>query len=487
MNNYKNTILHQFRNFLKAPLTLLGVDLKKLQLNKICHFANYPYLRKGLFLLFLMPFVSFALSVPEVQLIETIDEKRQGNEFLQLIWNTSKVVEDVEISLYLNNLGKELVKHSTSPNKHFEFFFLRDPSINAFTGSYGYIGVYTGMLLSSESESELAGVLSHEIAHVTQNHLLRSSKKSKKRSYLIAAGVLAAVLVDNKKASEAIFTSTIAGTLQSNINFTRENEWEADRIGTNILISSAFDPRGMADFFNKLKDSKNAKEFLRSHPLSVNRISDSTQRVEGLTGDYRQDSFTYKTVKARLYYAKNQHIKIEKGKEIRYYMQAYQAFKKQSYQQAKRYIDKLLALNNDKSSYILAGRIASKLGDIKSAQQYFNKNTIMKNDEASMYYAAKAYMDNKQLQLAASTLKPFLRVNQGRYASYQLLSMIYLRQGNFGRAHIQSAKGLILQGKLKQAIGHYQRAKTLTNSQDLYDVINVKINALKRTVKLYRH
>ncbi|SMM99757.1 Exported zinc metalloprotease YfgC precursor [uncultured Candidatus Thioglobus sp.] len=449
---------------------------------------------RKIFLLFLMPFVSFALSVPEVQLSETLGEKKQGNAFLQLIWNTGTVVEDVEMSLYLNNLGNELVKYSTNPNKHFEFFFLKDPSINAFAGPYGYIGVHTGMLLSSDVESELAGVLSHEIAHVTQNHLLRFSKKSKKRSYLIAAGVLAAALVDNKEASEAIFTSAIAGSLQSTINFTRENEWEADRIGTNTLISSTFDPRGMANFFGKLKDSKNAKEFLRSHPLSINRISDGVQRVQGITGDtgdYRQDSFIYKTVKARLYYAQNQHIKIENEKQITYYMQAYKAFEGQFYQEAKRYIDKLLALNNDKPSYILAGRIASKLGDIKSAQQYFNKNNaIESDDEVSVYYAAKAYMDNKQPQLGVSILKSFLRAKQASkqasYASHQLLSMIYLKQGNFERAHIQSAEGLVLQGKLRQAIGHYERAKTLTNSQDLYDVIDVRINALKQTIKLYK-
>ncbi|SMN13961.1 Exported zinc metalloprotease YfgC precursor [Bathymodiolus heckerae thiotrophic gill symbiont] len=415
-------------------------------------------------------------------LSESLDEKKRGREFLQLIWDTGSVVSDIEMAIYLKKLGYELAAYSENPRKHFGFFILKDSSINAFAGAYGYIGVHTGMLLSSDSESELAGVLAHEISHVTQNHLERFSEKAGKQSYLMLAGVLAAVLVDNKKASEAVLTSAIAGTLQKNINFTREHEWEADRIGTSILKKSGFNPQGMANFFKKLKDSANAQEFLQSHPLSINRISDSLQRSARGSGNYKKDSFEYITVKAKLYYQQHQRIKLEKDKAIVYYMQAYQALDKQDYQAAKQYSDKLLAINSDKSSYILAGRIASQLGDIELAQQYFSKHNA--GDEANVYYMAKAYLDNQQPRLGIAILKPFLRTNQGSYESYKLLAYLYLKQGDAGRSHIQSAKALIVQGKLKKAIGHYQRAKTLVRSQDLYDIINAKIGDLQQILDL---
>ncbi len=437
--------------------------------------------------LFLVPFFAFAISVPEIQLSETLDEKIQGKEFLQLIWDTDLVVADIEAATYLRKLGHKLVTYSENPDKHFDFFFLKENSINAFAGPYGYIGVHTGMLLSSDSESELAGVLSHEISHVTQNHLLRFSEKSAKQNYLTLAGVLVATLVDSSKASEAILTSTLANTLQQNIDFTREHEWEADRVGTSMLKRSGFNPQGMANFFAKLQDNPNAKEFLRTHPLSVNRIADSLQRSkQTLDGNYRKDSFEYMTIKAKLYYQQHQEIKIEKDQAITYYMQAYQAFDQQDYQRAKQQIDKLLAINNTKPSNILAGRIAASLGDVTMAQQYFNKNHDIEEDEASVYYAAKAYLDNRQAHLGISILKSFLRENQGNYASYKLLSLLYLEQGDLGRSHIQSAKALIAQGNLEQAIGHYGRAKTLVSSQDLYDIVNAKISDLEQTIELYK-
>ena len=437
-------------------------------------------------MIFLIPFWVFALSLPEIQMSESLIEKKHGNEFLQLIWDTGSIVSDVEMDNYLRTLGNELSEYSEDPSKHFGFLLLNDDSINAFAGPYGYIGVHTGMLLSSDAESELAGVLSHEISHVTQNHLQRFSEKTDKQTYIMVAGMLAAVLVDNSDISQAIAASTVAGTAQNNINFTREHEWEADRIGTTMLSKSGFDPQGMAHFFEKLKDTSSAAEFLRSHPLSINRISDTMQRTARTLGDYRKDSFEYITTKAKLYFHKHGRIKLEQGKAITHYMQAYQAFEQQDYSAAKLFTDQLLNLNHDKPSYILAGRVASKLGDIDQAQQYFDQNNLIEEDEPSVYYAAQAYLDNQQPRLGVTTLKSFLRVNKGSYRSYQLLSSLFVKLGDFDRSHIQSAKALIVQGRLDKAIGHYQRAKTVTHSQDLYDVLNVKIDNLKQTLDLYK-
>jgi predicted Zn-dependent protease len=403
-----------------------------------------------------------------------------------LIWDTGSIVSDVEMDTYLRTLGHELSEYSEDPSKHFGFLLLNDDSINAFAGPYGYIGVHTGMLLSSDSESELAGVLSHEISHVTQNHLKRFNEKIDKQTYLMVAGMLAAVLVDNSDASQAIAASTMAGTAQKNINFTREHEWEADRIGTSMLSKSGFNPKGMAHFFEKLKDTPDAQEFLLSHPLSINRISDSLQRAARTSGDYRKDSFEYITTKAKLYFHKHGRIKLEQDKSITHYMQAYHAFEAQDYQIAKQHVDQLLTLNNDRPSNILAGRIASKLGDIEKSQQYFDKNNLIEEDESSVYYAAQAYLDNQKPRLAMLTLKPFLRVNEGSHQSYQLLSSLFVKLGAFDRSHIQSAKALIVQGKLDKAIGHYERAKIVTHSQDLYDVLNVKIDNLQQTLDLYK-
>jgi predicted Zn-dependent protease len=432
-------------------------------------------------ILFFLCFNAYALKVPEMVLSATLQEQKQGNEFLKMIWNTGSVVGDIEAQVYLNKLGYELSKYSENPNKHFGFFLLNDNSINAFAGAYGYIGVHTGMLLSSDTEAELAGVLSHEISHVTQNHLTRFGEKTSNQNYYALAGLLAAVLVNNSNVSQAIMTSTLAATSQRSINFTREHEWEADRIGTNMLIKSDFDPKGMANFFEKLKDEENAQEFLRSHPLSINRIAEAMQRSSRFNGDYRDNSFEYKTLKARLYYEFYKRIKIEDDASLTLYMKAYSAFEREKYSLAKHYIVQLLALNQTTPSHILAGRIYSKLHKLNQAQQYFAKV----EGETGIYYAAQAYWDNQQTAVGIKLLRRYLKKNSGDYQSYKLLSALYVDANQLDRAHIYNAKALVVQGKLEAAIKRYERAKVSTKSQDLFDIVSTKINRLQKRLDLF--
>ncbi|MBW5289416.1 MAG: Exported zinc metalloprotease YfgC precursor [Candidatus Ruthia sp. Apha_13_S6] len=421
-----------------------------------------------------------ALEVPELVLFESLQEQKQGNEFLKIIWDTSSVVADIETQVYLKKLGHELSAYSENPSKHLDFFMLNDDSINAFSGPYGYIGVHTGMLLSSDSESELAGVLSHEISHVTQNHLARFSEKTGKQTYIMLASMLAAVLANNS----TIAVSGVAAIAQQSINFTRAHEWEADRIGTKILLKSGFDPKGMAQFFKKLKDNSGANEFLRTHPLSINRISDSIQRSAREHGDYRADSFEYLTIKAKLYYHQHKRVKLETNKALNLYMYAYDALEKQKYRQAKNHIDQLLKLNNDNPTYILAGRIYSKLTQIDKAQVYFSKAN---DNETSIYYAAKAYAANNKITKGISILKRYLKLNIGTYHSHKLLSYLYVNAGKLDRVHIHNAKALVLQGKLSEGVTRYQRAKSVTQSRDLFDVLTVRIERLKQLINLYQN
>lgn len=440
---------------------------------------------KFIILFFLLGVNAQALKVPELTLSESLTEQKQGNEFLQIIWDTDLVISDVETQVYLSILGHELSQYSENPNKHFGFFLLNDNSINAFAGSYGYIGVHTGMLLSSDAESELAGVLSHEISHVTQNHLARFGEKINKQTYIMLAGILVAALVNSSEASQAIATSTVAITTQQNINFTREHEWEADRIGTKMLIKSGFDPKGMAHFFEKLKDDVNAQEFLRTHPLSINRISDAMQRSSRESGDYREDSFEYKSIKAKLYYHQYKRIKLENDISLTLYMNAYNAFENQKYKSAKHYVVQLLALNQSVPSYILAGRIYAKLLEFELAQQHFSK-VIEK--EAGIYYAAQTYLESGQTSQGIKLLRRYLKNNTATasHQSYKLLSFLYVADTQLDRAHIYNAKALVLQGKLDQAISRYERAKATTRSQDIFDVVVVEIERLEKQIDLYK-
>jgi len=248
--------------------------------------------------------------------VSAADERRLGEAFMREVRARISIVDDPEVSSYVTNLGYRLVSHSEastigmendSPSKnHFTFFVVKDPTINAFAVPGGFIGINTGLILNSESESELAAVLAHEIVHIRQHHMARSIQLADNMNPLAMAGILAAIIVgsQNSQAGQATMAAVSAGSMQHQINFTRANEKEADRLGIKILFAADLDPRAMPTFFERLQTAHRyytePPEFLSTHPVTVSRIADSRNRAEQYP--YRQytDSLAYHLVRAHL-------------------------------------------------------------------------------------------------------------------------------------------------------------------------------------------
>ena len=219
------------------------------------------------------------------------------------------LVTDPEISDYIDRLGHRLVASSDAPNYPFTFFVVNNPVVNAFAGPGGYIGIHTGLILTARNESELAGVMAHEIAHVTQRHLLRAYESANQMSLPTAAGMIAAILLGvatgNTEAGIAGVTAVQAGNIQRQLNFTRANEKEADRIGIQTLARSGIDPYGMPSFFERLHQStrlygNNVPEFLSTHPVTSNRIAESMSRAEQYGRGKERDTLEFQLTRARL-------------------------------------------------------------------------------------------------------------------------------------------------------------------------------------------
>ncbi|MDB4409543.1 M48 family metalloprotease [Gammaproteobacteria bacterium] len=222
------------------------------------------------------------------QVISPKQDKELGAYFMRQIRQAGMVLDDPESTAYLQALGHKLAIHSENPGYGFTFFLVNDTSINAFAGPGGYIGANVGLFLAAESESELAGVMAHEIAHVTQRHLARAFQAQERMSLPTTAAIIAAIIIGaaaDPSAGAAAMTAASAAGIQSQINFTRANEKEADRVGIQTLADANFDPFGMPQFFERLQ--KNSKlygtrppEFLSTHPVTSNRISEATSRAE---------------------------------------------------------------------------------------------------------------------------------------------------------------------------------------------------------------
>jgi predicted Zn-dependent protease len=218
-------------------------------------------------------------------------------------------VTDPEIQEYIQDVGQKLAANAHDGDFRFKFFVVDDPAINAFALPGGYIGVHSGLILETRNESELAGVMAHEISHVTQRHISRSIYANKQASILTMAAMLGAILVGAATGSSDIITGGIAGaqslSAQQQIDFTRSNEYEADRVGVGVLAAAGFDPYGMPDFFETLARrtgpmASQAPEFLRTHPVTTNRIAETRSRAAQLPQIESSDATGYRLTRARL-------------------------------------------------------------------------------------------------------------------------------------------------------------------------------------------
>jgi predicted Zn-dependent protease len=247
---------------------------------------------------------------PADAILNKSQEAQIGRAIMRSIRQSGQVVEDPQITEYINDIGHRIAAQTNQGDHEFTFFVVNDPRINAFALPGGYIGVHTGLIDASRSEDELAGVIAHEIAHVTQRHIARSIHASSRQSILSTALMLGALILgaaggdsDAMQAGMAVAQGTAA---QQQINFTRSNEHEADRIGIGALAAAGFDPHGMSSFFEVMSrqqlsaPDQRMPDFLRTHPVTTTRIAEARARAAEYPRIRSDDTINYGIAQARL-------------------------------------------------------------------------------------------------------------------------------------------------------------------------------------------
>lgn len=244
---------------------------------------------------------------PADSVLSRSQEAQIGRGVVAQLRNAGAIMEDPLVTEYIQTLGAQLAWHANDGDQNFQFFMVDDDAINAFALPGGFIGVNAGLILASETESEVAGVLAHEVAHVTQRHLVRSIYDSQKTSILSTAAMIAAALLGvatgaGGEAMQGIIMGSQAATMQRQINFTRSNEHEADRVGIGTLSSAGFDPLGMASFFEKLSRRYGSRgpAMLQTHPVTTDRIAEARARARLLPTVEVDNSVSYQIIRARL-------------------------------------------------------------------------------------------------------------------------------------------------------------------------------------------
>lgn len=277
------------------------------------HFLSARGLRQAVVLCLLYPLAVPANNLPDLGDVAQADlppslEHRIGES----LWRDVRVrertyINDPEINGYLNRLADRLIAKSPDSTQAFELFALRDPTLNAFAWPGGFIGVHSGLIVAAQSESELASVIAHEISHVTQRHIARLYAKRGEMSLIAIASLIVAALAarGNSQAAQAALVGGQAANVASQLAYTRDFEREADRMGIQMLDGAGFDTRGMAAFFERMQRSvrfyeSNSPAYLRTHPLTSERIADAAARIQETA--YRQvpDSVDFLLVRAKL-------------------------------------------------------------------------------------------------------------------------------------------------------------------------------------------
>jgi len=244
--------------------------------------------------------------------LSEFEAEQLGKSFIRQSRYRLPYVYDPELVNYINDLGNRLLEVSDDAGKDYEFYLIDNHVINAFAVPGGHIAMHTAILTKSESESELASVIAHEIAHVTQAHISRKLESSRFDSWLALGALLAAAAAGGAEAAQAAFGVTQASIIDRQLTYSRAYETEADSLGIRLLSRAGFEPGAMPVFFKRLLDESrvsesHAPEFLRSHPLTVNRITESAERVRAYPKAPKQneDEFLLMRAKATAAYAKN--------------------------------------------------------------------------------------------------------------------------------------------------------------------------------------
>jgi beta-barrel assembly-enhancing protease len=241
-------------------------------------------------------------------LISPEQERRLGENFMREIRRQAPIVYDEEVEDYIQQLGDSLGDHSNYYGD-FRFYVIDSPVINAFAVPGGFIFFHTGLILETQTESELASVVGHEIAHVTQRHGARMIEAASQMNLPMIAATIGALLlaVADPQAGTAALMGAQAAAAQAQINFTRGNEKEADALGLRLMSDGGYDTADMAVFFermqraNRYSDPAFIPEYLRTHPINVNRIAEARSRAQTIRpATIREDSYQYHLVKAKL-------------------------------------------------------------------------------------------------------------------------------------------------------------------------------------------
>jgi len=425
---------------------------------------------------------------PADAILSKSEEARIGQAIMRSIRASGKLVEDPQITEYVNEIGHRVAAYANEGEYTFTFFVVDDPNINAFALPGGYIGVHTALLEATRSEDELAGVLAHEIAHVTQRHIARAVHANQRQSLLSTAIMLGAILAGAAGGSGDAMQGAIAvaqGTAaQQQINFTRSNEYEADRVGITALADAGFDPQGMASFFEVISREtrpveSRVPEFLRTHPVSSARIAEARSRARDIEVTPAPDTTNYGIAQARLQVSRHgtaedavsyfEREAYERQTDTERYGRAVAYMRAGRHREANRIFEELANKDHKVIAYHI-GLAQSQLAleQIDAAQTTFERamELFPRNVPLIVHYA-EALLQLGDAKLAHRILLDLFNNVQPTPEQVRLISRAAIDAGDAAEAHYYMAEYSLMIGDLVQGVHFLRQALAVPELQEI--------------------
>ena len=400
-------------------------------------------------------------------------EKEYGWAFRLMANQALPMIHDPVLNHYIDSLGQNIVAHADSVKLPFYFFLIEDKEINAAAFLGGNVKIHTGLFLYAKNESELAGVVAHEVAHITQRHLARMLEQqsfSNPATMAAMAGSILLALV-SPAAGMAALSTTMAVTMQSQINYTRLHEFEADRIGITTLYNAGYDPYGMANFFGKLaekyKYASMPPQMLSTHPLPETRLAEARLRAGQLPPKKIKSNLSYQLSKARITVRYNnitgaaaismykRQLRNHKYqlREAAEYGLALAYFKNKNYIEAHKLAMQLLEKSPRNLFYIdfiTDTAMALKQTDkaIKLLTPY--QKQVPENAVLTLNLVI-ALQTLKQYEQAEKLLERFIRTHPKHVLAHLLAIDLYKLMKDRAKEHATKAQYLALQGRFREA------------------------------------
>ena len=426
------------------------------------------------------------------------EERQIGQSFLRQLIRDPDYLDDPEIRHYLQSLGDHIGKSADLRGTPLTFNLVKSPDLNAFAVPGGFITFNSGLLLYTEEESELASVVAHEIAHLSQLHLPRLIAQSEKNKLPTAAAIIGSILLGGQVGLAGL-TLTNAKLLSDQLRYTRGFEREADAIGMQLLRKSGFDTKAMARFFHKLQrysqsQSGDLPEFLRTHPLSYNRIAEAELRSSKAPDLDLEPNLDFALIRAKIQsfhipkrenaqdYFKDRPESTDMEKLTNRYGLASALFYQHQYQEAKSILAPLLDTHPEIRSFsILMAELEQALGE---SDQAVDRLVVLYERDPSIAfiddYVMEAMIRAGQYQQAKKRIRYQIRRSPQRYELYKKLSRANVKLNLLSEAHQADAEYHLLLGSLDKAIGSLELAlREEPNEGYLRQSISARLKELK--------